>query len=105
MLNIISRANRSQKSTHTFLYWFVRTKKTKFPLHAALDQPIKNSQDSDNIVRSWSKKEQILIINSLKEFRKRTDIPSETGDEANNPPTTSQLRKAALQAALPFIVF
>ena len=104
MLNIVSRA-RSHRSTHTVLYWFVRTKKTKFPLHATLDQPIKNCQDSDNIVKSWSKKEQILIINSLQKFRKRTDIPSETQDEISHPPTTSQLRRAALQAALPFIVF
>ena len=105
MQNIVSRARRSHKSTHLFLYWFVRTKKTKFPLHANLDQPIRDSQDSDNIVKSWNKNEQLLIINSLQKFRKLTDIPSGTQDEASNPPTRSQLRRAALQAALPFIVF
>ena len=77
-------------------------KKPQFPLPATLD--IKSKQDSDSIVKTWNKTEQDLIIASLKRFRKST-AHSETQDEQDKPPTTSQLKRVALQAALPFIVF
>ncbi|KAI6651023.1 Transmembrane protein 65-like [Oopsacas minuta] len=105
MLNILSRTKTLHKPANSILFWFVRTKKTKFPLSTTLDIPIKSSRDSDDIVNSWTKKEQDYIINSLKRFRKHIDLPADRQDKLAEPPTRPQLRRVALQAALPFIVF
>ena len=95
--------------SNSTLSWHFRTKtsypfkkKPQFPLPATLD--IKNKQDSDGIVKTWSKGEQDLIIRSLKRFRKST-LHLEAKDEQAKPPTTSQLKRVVMQAALPFIVF
>ena len=102
-----SRFNKPIYLSNSFIRFRTKTsypleKKPQFPLPATLD--IKNKQDSDSIVQTWSKKEQDLIIDSLKSFRKSTGH-WETQTEQDKPPTASQLKRVVVQAALPFIVF
>ena len=78
-------------------------KKQQYPLPSNLE--IRSKKDAINIVRSWSKHEQDLIIESLHKNRKIHDIPWEQTGGEEGPPTRAQLRRVGIQAALPFIVF